>query len=208
MAARTPGESVAKIAVLFLAVAVLNNYRRGELGSWARAKFLGADGSSSSSGRATFASVVAGALGATAVVQGAAAGAAVADVAGAPSLVPVGSTQMSARFAARWVPLAAAAAADGVILTGGAYRSNREQIRLREAHGCGGARLYDSSCKGNPPTAVPGHSRHETGDAIDVRLTGAGGRRSPEYLWLAKNAHRWQVYNLPSEPWHWSIDGK
>ena len=118
----------------------------------------------------------------------------------------VGSTRMSSRFAARWRPLAAAAAADGIILTGGAYRSSAEQWRLRVAHCPHPATDPASAC--TPPTAPVGRSNHETGDAIDVTLTGGGGRRSPEYRWLAANAARFDVHNLPSEPWHWSIDGR
>lgn len=215
MAAAGPGEQLAKVAVLFVVVAALNALRRGELADWGKAKFLNW-GDPTPSSNPTLASVLGGTFTSTGDAIGGAgdtiAGgvdAALDGVAGiAPAgLVNVGTTRMSARFAAKWRPLAAKAAAEGVILTGGAWRSNAEQIRLRTAHGCGGSRLYDRSCRGNPPTAVPGRSRHETGDAIDVKLTGGGGRNSPEYKWLAANARAFGVYNLPSEPWHWSIDG-
>ena len=207
MAARDTGEQLAKVAVLLIVVAVLNAFRRGELGPWAKAK-LWNDGAPSPAGTVTLSGLAASAV-AISTASGATIGAAAGSTAvAASSLVDVGTTKMSQRFAAKWRPMAAAAAKDGVILTGNAWRSNETQIQLRTAHGCGGPRIYDSSCKGTPPTAVPGHSRHETGDAIDVTLPAGGGRQSPEYRWLARNAGKYGIYNLPSEPWHWSIDGK
>jgi hypothetical protein len=162
---------------------------------------LGDIAAGSSAGAAAPAGTVGGAVGAVGAVGG-------STSSDSPELVQVGTTKMSKRFAARWVPMAREAAAQGVVLSGGAWRSNATQVQLRIAHGCGGSRVYDSSCKGTPPTAVPGRSRHETGDAIDVNLSGPGGRSSPEYRWLAANASRYGIYNLPSEPWHWSIDGQ
>lgn len=203
------GDDLAKIIVLFLAVAALNAFRRGELGDWTKAKFLNWGDPSPAAGATTLASILGGA---TSAIPGTSAGvdaitAGVDDAVTAAGLVQVGTTKMSKGFAARWRPLAAHAARDGVTLSGGAWRSHAAQIQLRVKHGCGGSAINDRSCKGNPPTAVPGRSRHETGDAIDVNLTGAGGRSSPEYRWLARNASKYAVYNLPSEPWHWSIDG-
>ena len=59
--------------------------------------------------------------------------------------------------------LLAAAAADGVILDGGAFRSEAQQIALRRAH-CGPT-AYDiyqrPSSQCSPPTAIPGQSLHE-----------------------------------------------
>lgn len=213
MDARPAGDQLAKVVLLFIAVAALNAFRRGELGSWTRAKFLNWGDPTPTERRSLASLLVAGAASVgSSAATGALTGSAIATSgasAGDPAdLVTVGTTRMSKRFAARWVPMAAAAQAEGIVLTGGAYRSRSEQIRLREAHGCGGARIDDRSCKGTPPTAVPGMSRHETGDAIDVKLSGPNQRTSPEYLWLQRNANRYGIYNLPSEPWHWSIDGK
>lgn len=95
-----------------------------------------------------------------------------------------------------------AAAHDGVKLTpGSTYRSREAQIALRKAHcGAGWATAPASSC--SPPTALPGSSRHERGEAIDfANLSGAG------FSWLKANAARFGFYNLPSERWHWSVDG-
>ena len=107
--------------------------------------------------------------------------------------------------------LLAAAAADGIPLGGGGYRDGAAQIERRAAN-CGTTPfdLYEkpaSQCR--PPTARPGHSMHERGLAIDFTHAGAliGNRGNPGYVWLAANAARFGLYNLPSEPWHWSTDG-
>jgi hypothetical protein len=110
---------------------------------------------------------------------------------------PAGTTvRTSPRFQARLGPLMATAQAAGIRLTGGAYRSHAEQVALYNAHCHGGV------C--NPPTAKPGTSRHETGDAIDFDNCQAG---SPVFNWLKANAGQFQVYNFAKESWHWSIDG-
>ena len=49
-------------------------------------------------------------------------------------------------------------------------------------------------------------------EAIDFYKKGAGGRAisiggTREFRWLKRNAHRFGLYNLPSEPWHWSTNG-
>ncbi len=107
--------------------------------------------------------------------------------------------------------LLAAAAADGVSLSGWGYRSTERQIELRRAH-CGPTN-YDiwirpaGSC--SPPTAVPGRSLHEQGRAIDFTVGGRviGTRSSDGFRWLAANASSFGLFNLPSEPWHWSTSG-
>lgn len=106
-----------------------------------------------------------------------------------------------------------AAKNDGIYLTGGGYRSPANQIRLRAAH-CGSSsyaiyQMRSSQCR--PPTARPGNSMHERGLAIDFtegRGQGALTRRSRGYAWLRANAWRYGFKNLPSEPWHWSINGR
>ncbi|MEY2426157.1 MAG: hypothetical protein QOI61_1729, partial [Actinomycetota bacterium] len=32
-------------------------------------------------------------------------------------------------------------------------------------------------------------------------------RSNPAFKWLAANAKTYGLYNLPSEPWHWSTNG-
>jgi len=99
-----------------------------------------------------------------------------------------------------------AAAADGVYLSGGGYRSPDQQIALRRAH-CGSSyyaiyQMPSSSC--SPPTAIPGSSMHERGLAIDFDNCSYG---TSVYNWLSANAASYGLYNLPSESWHWSTTG-
>lgn len=104
-----------------------------------------------------------------------------------------------------------AAAADGVSLSGWGYRSTQRQIELR-IQNCGPT-TYDiwvrsaSTC--SPPTAVPGRSLHEQGRAIDFTSGGRviTSRSTPAFRWLAANASSFGLFNLPSEPWHWSTSG-
>ena len=103
------------------------------------------------------------------------------------------------------------AAADGVMLCGGGYRDPEEQIELRRAH-CGTSNyaIYEmpaSQC--SPPTAIPGTSMHEQGLAIDFTCNGGGTVSSSDecWDWLQANAVGYGLYNLPSEPWHWSTNG-
>jgi hypothetical protein len=50
---------------------------------------------------------------------------------------------------------------------------------------------------------------HERGLAIDFTYGGStiGSHSSPGYKWLAAHASQYGLYNLPSEPWHWSTNG-
>lgn len=222
--ATATGDQLAKVAVLFVAVAALNAVRRGDAGDWIRAKLWNHGDPTPATGP-TLATLLAGSRAGGTVTGADLIGAGWDAVAGAgtptgPPSTPTGPASpqaagmklyagvwLSPSFGPRWEKAAAAAARDGVILSGTGWRSRQRQVELRIAHGCGGSRIYDRGCKGSPPTATPGNSEHETGDAVDVTLTGAGGRQSPEYRWLAANAARFGIYNLPSEPWHWSEDG-
>lgn len=104
-----------------------------------------------------------------------------------------------------------AAAADGIQLRGGGYRSPGSQIALRRAH-CGSSdyAIYEMpSTRCRPPTARPGQSMHERGLAVDFTQNGRTLRRdSSGYRWLVNNAGRYGFRNLPSEPWHWSTNGR
>lgn len=98
------------------------------------------------------------------------------------------------------------AASAGVTLAGSSYRDPAQQIALRQQH-CGSSHyaVYEmpaSQC--SPPTAKPGRSKHEAGLAIDFSNCARG---SDCFRWLSAHAADYGVYNLPSESWHWSIDG-
>lgn len=214
-------EAAAKLVWLFIAVAALNALRRGELGDWAASKFLNR-GADAPEGTVTLAQVIAGGgaagLGA---IQGAAAGAAIGAAIGnsstdgllsgsfdpAAELVTYKGTQINRAFLARWQPLVELAASQGIDLRGTAYRNSARQWQLRVAHCPDPVNSPSSDC--SPPTAKVGTSRHERGLAIDV--VGSNGRAitrsSPEYRFLQTYAARYGVKNLPSEAWHWSIDG-
>lgn len=103
--------------------------------------------------------------------------------------------------------LLAAAEADGFVLGGAGYRDPADQQRLREANCPDPQRSPASACR--PPTARPGRSMHEQGLAVDFTYQGRviASRSSPAFRWLAANAGRFGFYNLPSEPWHWSVNG-
>jgi peptidoglycan hydrolase CwlO-like protein len=100
----------------------------------------------------------------------------------------------------------------GVSLCGSGWRSPESQIALRRAH-CGTSNyaIYQmSSSLCTPPTARPGSSMHERGLAIDFSCNGGGAIRRGNSCWnfLADHARAYGLYNLPSEPWHWSTNGQ
>lgn len=86
-----------------------------------------------------------------------------------------------------------AAKQDGVDLQiRSAHRSRREQEVLYQKYLNGTGNL----------AAKPGSSNHESGLAIDF------GNTPGAYAWLKKNAGRFGLKNLPSEPWHYSTNGR
>jgi hypothetical protein len=103
--------------------------------------------------------------------------------------------------------LLVAAERDGIVLTGTGHRDATHQVQLRQAH-CGVSdyavhHAPASAC--SPPTARPGTSMHEQGLAIDFADC---GRATPCFQWLAAHAGAYGLYNLASEPWHWSVNGR
>ena len=50
---------------------------------------------------------------------------------------------------------------------------------------------------------------HERGLAIDFTYQGSiiTSKSNPAFKWLSANAKNYGLYNLPSEPWHWSTNG-
>ncbi len=104
------------------------------------------------------------------------------------------------------------AAAAGFDLGGGGYRDPAAQIATRKSN-CGTStyaiyQMPASQC--SPPTARPGQSMHERGLAIDFTAGGQliRSRSSAAFVWLKNNAAKYGFYNLPSEPWHWSVNGR
>ncbi len=103
------------------------------------------------------------------------------------------------------------AASDGIQLAGWGWRDPETQKRLRRQN-CGPTSGYDpgdytvpsSSC--SPPTARPGRSMHERGLAVDFQ--NCSSRSTTCYRWLNQHAAAYGLKNLPSEPWHWSTNGR
>ncbi len=127
------------------------------------------------------------------------------------SIVSVRGIRVHSQMATQLEGLLAAADADGVRLGGGGYRDPSSQVALRRAN-CGSSdfAVYSmSASQCSPPTARPGSSMHERGLAVDFTYNGSliSSRSNPGYRWLDANAGRFGLYNLPSEPWHWSVNG-
>lgn len=133
------------------------------------------------------------------------------SIVGSGSIVSVRGIQVHKSIADQLARMLSAADADGIRLSGGGYRSSARQIELRKKH-CGTSyyavyQMSPSRCR--PPTARPGQSNHERGLAIDFTYNGRviNSRSSPAFQWLKANAASYGFYNLPSEPWHWSVNG-
>lgn len=94
----------------------------------------------------------------------------------------------------------------GIPLSGWGWVDKTTQEQKRTNNGCGGSNVYDENCNAVPPTAVPGKSRHEYGTAVDFTCSGAifENHDSPCFKFLDSNT---TLKNLPSEAWHWSVDG-
>jgi hypothetical protein len=133
-------------------------------------------------------------------------------VTGTGDIVSVNGIQVHHSIAGRLQALLTAASADGYNLGGWGWRDSSAQIRLRREH-CGTSNyaVYEMpSSQCNPPTARPGRSMHEQGLAIDFTINGASitSRSSGAFLWLQAHAADYGFYNFPSEPWHWSTNGR
>jgi len=126
---------------------------------------------------------------------------------GPVALAQVRGITVNQAIAGRLEQMLAAAQADGLALSGSGYRSAAQQIALRRAH-CGTSNyaIYEMPAgQCSPPTARPGTSMHELGLAID--FNNCSSRSSRCWQWLNAHAAAYGFHNLPSEPWHWSVDG-
>lgn len=133
------------------------------------------------------------------------------SVTGSGSIVSVRGIQIHRSIAENLRGLLAAADSDGINLSGYGYRDSSRQVELRRQN-CGSSNyaVYEMSpSQCSPPTARPGQSNHERGLAVDFTYGGSTikSRSSPAFQWLRANAASYGFYNLPSEPWHWSVNG-
>jgi hypothetical protein len=127
------------------------------------------------------------------------------------NIVLVRGIRVDASLAVSLEGLLTAATDEGLVLSGGGYRTRDEQIALRRAH-CGTSdyAVFDMPADGcSPPTARPGESMHESGLAIDFTCNGAlVSRLDACFAFLAAQAASYGLFNLPAEPWHWSTNGR
>jgi LAS superfamily LD-carboxypeptidase LdcB len=121
-----------------------------------------------------------------------------------------GTVQVAGQIAHQVERLLADADAAGISMCGYGYRDPADQIAVRRAN-CGTSNyaIYQapsSYCR--PPTARPGTSMHEQGLAIDFTVGNSTIRSgSAASTWMRANAANYGLYNLPGEPWHYSVDG-
>jgi hypothetical protein len=127
------------------------------------------------------------------------------------NILLVRGIRVDASLAANLEDLLTAAADEGLVLSGGGYRTREEQIALRRAH-CGTSdyAVFEMPADGcSPPTARPGESMHESGLAIDFTCNGTlVSRLDPCFAFLATHAASYGLFNLPTEAWHWSVNGR
>ena len=128
------------------------------------------------------------------------------------TLLWVRGFQVNSAIADETDGLLAAMEAEGFDLGGWGYRNHQAQINLRRSH-CGTSdyavwQMPSHRCR--PPTARPGRSNHEKGLAIDFTNNGRliTSRSNAAFQALQRIAPRFGFKNLPSEPWHWSVDGR
>ena len=128
------------------------------------------------------------------------------------SLVWVRGYEVNTQIADDVDGLVGALEAEGFDMGGWGYRNHQEQINLRKSN-CGPSEWAiwqqpSSTCR--PPTARPGRSNHEKGLAIDFTESGRliTSRGSAVFQALQRLAPQFGLRNLPSEPWHWSVDGR
>lgn len=126
-------------------------------------------------------------------------------------LATVRTITVACSISAQLDKMLGAAEADGFTLTGGGYRDPSQQIAVRRTN-CGSSQyaIYEESPNScHPPTALPGTSMHEQGLAIDFMWNGSiiSSHSNAAYQWLAGHAASYGFYNLPSEAWHWSVNG-
>jgi len=89
----------------------------------------------------------------------------------------------------------------GKALTGGGFRSMEARIALWYAANCDSGHC-------DWPVARPGYSNHQMALAIDFSGIAIHDPRNPKFIWLSQNAANYGLRNLPTESWHWSVNGR
>jgi hypothetical protein len=85
--------------------------------------------------------------------------------------------------------------------SGSGFRTMAEQQYLYNCY-------LTKSCNGGNLAAKPGYSNHQMGLAMDFHCNGPTISSGDAcFNWLQQNAAKYGLKNLPSEAWHWSVDG-
>lgn len=129
---------------------------------------------------------------------------------------------LTSDVAAKFKEMQAAAKKENInIVATQSYRSEEEQICIRNQYNCTGS---TSKCPGGKLVAVPcgqngGGSNHQLGNAVDISYgvsnctngISSGCKNSPVYNWLKKNASIYGFFQSDSvsasDPVHWSTTG-
>lgn len=123
-------------------------------------------------------------------------------------LCNVGGFVVNTSISVRVQKLLKYAASDGVVLKGSAFRNADQQIALRKQN-CGSSHyaIYEMpSSQCSPNTAIPGTSKHEQGEALDVSNVGGYGTRTFRVIGEHAAKPDVKLYNTVSgEFWHWDV---
>lgn len=114
------------------------------------------------------------------------------------SLSGQSNLKLEPKAAKAWNEMRSAARQQGVTLTAtSAFRTWKQQEKAREK----------AESKGRPQDAAqPGFSRHQAGQAIDIKVNNS--KESEAYIWLAQKAHLFGfARTVPHELWHWVYFG-
>lgn len=181
-------QQLAQLAQLL--VALLANQPRGQTGNAAANTANGGVDAVNSTGGG---SQAAGAGGSSSSATSSSGDASDTAAKGDGSSVTRQGKPIGAHIAQKFDEMVAAAKKDGVDLKiSSGLRTRAEQERLYAAYKNGTGNL----------AAKPGTSNHESGSAVDFANTPGA------YDWLKKNSERFGFKNLPSEPWHYSLNGR
>lgn len=128
------------------------------------------------------------------------------------SVIPGTSVRIATNTLPQFMNMMNAAKASGVDLNpiSSGWRDPQQQIALRKQNCPDWQNSPAGDCK--PPTALPGTSIHERGQAIDFgSMCFPSGKTCPgnkRWEWLTANAGKYGFKPLSSEAWHWSVTGK
>ena len=114
------------------------------------------------------------------------------------SLSGQSNLKLEPRAAKAWGEMRSAARQQGVTLTAtSGFRTWKQQEKARK----------EAESKNRPQDAArPGHSRHQAGQAIDIKVSNS--RESEAYIWLAQKAHLFGfARTVEHELWHWVYFG-